>query len=283
MSDTIIHAIAFEGWASVLLSDTTRLVAAAQSVHALSPLATAALGRLLTMGALMGEQLKSEEESFALTIKGDGPLGALHVAAHTKGLVRGYVEHADAALPKTPQGKLDVGGGVGQGTLSVVRMRQGYEPYSCTVPLQTGEIAEDFAHYFVASVQQPSAVMLGVRLDRESHNVLTAGGMLLQIFPGCPDEVVDQVEAFAKNLPQASLMFAEKTPGQALKDWFGDDCEVVYTGTPELFCTCSREAMCRAVQGLPQADRDALAAEGGAELSCRYCGTSYRIAPAEFA
>jgi len=278
-TDTLTHAIAFDGWVSVLLCDATQAAALAARRHKATPLAAAALGRLLVMGALMSEQLKSPEESFALTINGEGPLCSVVVDAHAGALIRGYIANPQAQLPRK-NGKLDVGGGVGRGTLTVRRIKQGAEPYTCTLPLQTGEIAEDFAYYYAASVQQPSAVGLGVRADGE-NGVLSASGFLIQPFAGCPEEIIAKLEDFIKSLPPASLLFVEQTPTEWLQTALPSDHEILEQSAPQLFCTCGREAMLAALSTLPIDERKEMAREGPTEMSCRYCASSYQFTPAE--
>jgi len=268
LTDKLIHAIGFDGWVSLLLCDATQAAALAARRHGANTLAAFALGRMLVMGALMSEQLKHPQESFTLSINGEGPLGGLYVDAHCGALIRGYVANPQAT------------GGIGRGTLTVRRHKAGAEPYTCTLPLQTGEIAEDFAYYYAASVQQPSAVGLGVRADEE-HGVLTAYGFLIQPFPGCPEETITKLEAFIKGLPPTSLLFTDHTPEDWLQKTLPGDHEILEHATPQLFCTCGPDAMLSALATLSNEERKEMAAQGSTQMACHYCAATYEFSPQE--
>nr|MDD6336665.1 Hsp33 family molecular chaperone HslO [bacterium] len=276
-SDTgsVVHALACEEWAAVLLADTAAIVRRAEQIHGLSPLAAAALGRTLTMGTLMGVQLKDERERLGLDIRGEGPIGGIHVVAYPGGNVRGYVDCPEVELPLKPNGKLDVGGAIGEGTLTVTREREGRPPYQGKIALQTGEIAEDFAAYFAISQQQPSLVALGVSVSREA-GVLAAGGVLIQPFPGCPDDVIERLEGLGPRLSRPGRLFAERSPMQVLEDLFPGDYRILATQNPCYACPCSKESMERALRLLGREELGRLIEEDGqAELTCHYCGRRY--------
>ena len=184
MSDKLTKAITKDGFFKISAVVSTETTEQARKFHNSTPVATAALGRLLTAGLLMGEELKEENAKLTLQVSGNGPLGRVIVCANSHGEVKGYAEHPDADLPLKPNGKLDVGGAVGRGTLSVIKDLCLKEPYIGQVAIQTGEIAEDLAYYFMQSEQVPSVVSLGVLVDRD-FSVKCAGGFIIQVMPEC--------------------------------------------------------------------------------------------------
>ena len=191
MSDQLVRAISKDGFVKAAAVSTRALTERARQIHQTSPVATAALGRLLAAGSMMGNELKGDGSSVTLRIKGDGPLGTLLVVADNEGNVRGSVQNPQIDLPIREDGKLDVGGAVGHGgTLTVIKDLNLKEPYVGSVELLGGEVAEDLASYFVESEQIPTACGLGVLVDRD-RSVLRAGGYLIQLLPGAPDGPVD--------------------------------------------------------------------------------------------
>ena len=197
----IIRAMDEAGMVRVNFIDSTDIVNRAQKIHMTSPVATAALGRTLSITAIMGSMLKGEADSVTVLIKGDGPLGGIVCVADGKGMVKGYVHQPLVDLPLKPNGKLDVSGAVGKGSLSISKDLGLKEPYLGQVPLVTGEIAEDFTYYFAKSEQTPTAVALGVLVDRD-YSVKCAGGLLVQLMPDADDETIGLVERnMKKSLP----------------------------------------------------------------------------------
>lgn len=280
MQDKVIHALAMDEWVSVLLTSTTNLCQDACRIHQTTHVASAALGRLLTMGVLMGVQIKDPQESLTLSIKGEGVLGGVCAEAYYGGMVRGYCLSPQAELPLRADGKLDVGTAIGAGTLSVTRMGEYGQPYTGQVQLQTGEIAEDFAYYFAASQQQPSLVSLGVLMGQ--GEVLAAGGALIQPFPGCPEHIVADLESMAKDLTHPARLFAQHSPDEVLKQLFGDDFRILESRPVAYVCGCNLDGMKRALMLLGKEQLQEIAhQDNGAELACRYCGKTYRFSAQE--
>ncbi len=280
MSDQLIRAISQDGLIKVSAVSTRDLTERARQIHKTLPVATAALGRLLAAASMMGNALKEEAASITLQIKGGGPLGALLAVSDHEGNVRGTVEHPDVDLPLREDGKLDVGGAVGnQGTLTVVRDLRMKEPYVGSVGLLWGEIAEDIALYFVESEQIPTACGLGVLVDRD-QSVLSAGGYLVQLLPGAGDETAEALEASLRAAgPVTELLKADPDPEALLKAALpGLELEILEKRPIEYRCDCSRERMERALISLGREELRAMIDEqGGAELTCRFCDNVQRF------
>lgn len=280
MSDQLIRAISQDGLIKVSAVSTRDLTERARQIHKTLPVATAALGRLLAAASMMGNALKEEAASITLQIKGGGPLGTLLAVSDHEGNVRGTVEHPDVDLPLREDGKLDVGGAVGnQGTLTVVRDLRMKEPYVGSVGLLWGEIAEDIALYFVESEQIPTACGLGVLVDRD-QSVLSAGGYLVQLLPGAGEETAEALEASLRAAgPVTELLKADPDPEALLKAALpGLDLEVLEKRPIKYRCDCSRERMERALISLGREELRAMIDEqGGAELTCRFCDNVQRF------
>ena len=193
MKDYVVRAVAAGGEVRAFACTTKHLVEEARLHHDSMPVATAALGRLLSAGSMMGLMMKGENDRLTLQIKGDGPIGGLIVTADSKARVKGYVYNPDVELPLKSEGKLDVGAAVGSGVLTVIRDMGLKEPYVGRTNLITGEIAEDLTYYFASSEQVPSVVALGVLVDRD-YSVKRAGGFIIQLMPGASDETIDAIE-----------------------------------------------------------------------------------------
>ena len=219
MSDKLIRAISKDGLMKAAAVSTRGLTERARQIHRTLPVATAALGRVLAAASMMGNALKEDGASVTLQIKGGGPLGTLLAVSDNQGNVRGTVENPAVELPLREDGKLDVGAAVGnQGTLTVIRDLHMKEPYVGSIGLLWGEIAEDVALYFVESEQIPAACGLGVLVDRD-QSVLAAGGFLIQLLPGAPDEMVSRIEASLMAAgPVTSLLAANPDPEALLRD-----------------------------------------------------------------
>ena len=213
MKDYIVRATAAEGQVRAFAATTKELVETAREHHNTSPVATAALGRLLTAGAMMGSMMKNETDMLTLQVRGDGPLGGITVTADSKGDVKGYVNNPDVMLPPK-NGKLDVGGAVGIGLLQVIKDMGLKEPYSGQTILVSSEIAEDLTYYFANSEQVPSSVGLGVLMEKD-NTVKQAGGFIIQLMPFTSDEVIDRLEAKLSNVKSVTaLLDAGMTPEQ---------------------------------------------------------------------
>ncbi len=288
----ILRGLAGEGHLRVVAAETGDVVEEARLRHGLSPTATAALGRAMT-GALLLAQLllKTPRERLTLRIEGTGPLGGLVAEADALGHVRGYVKNPKAEAPLREDGKLNVGELVGAGVLRVDRSLPNGEIYTSTVPLVSGEIAEDLAHYLWQSEQIPSALLLGVRVKGEGE-VEVAGGVAVQVMPGASEEVVGRLEANLAGLPGITPLLREKGLEGVLEAIFQG---LGYTPTdlralgyalneiPARFqCRCSREKALEAlVFFTPEEREDMIVKDGGAEVVCHWCGEVYRFSPEE--
>ena len=281
MTDHLIRCITHDGSIMAAAVDSTYIVAAAQQIHHTSPVATAALGRLLSGAALMGSLLKKEGASVTLKVNGGGPLGTLTAIADSAGNCRGFLEHPEVDLPvRETDGKLDVGRAVGSsGLLGVIRDNGEGQPYTGQVELQSGELAEDLSYYFAVSEQIPTICALGVLIDKTDSRRLLAGGLLIQVLPGASEEAIEKLEANAAKLPAVTTMLAHgmsieemcRTALQGFEMEILDDTPIYYA------CPCSRERVLRAFSTLPAEDLLTLPDEatGLAEARCQYCGKVY--------
>lgn len=277
MPDTIIRATAADGAIRATAVVSTQTVEDARIRHATSATATAALGRSLTAAALLGAGLR-DGQSVLLRVLGDGPIGGVIAQADAAGHVRGYAVHPHVDLPQTDQRKLDVGGLVGRhGMLHVTRDLGLRTSYHGSAPLVSGEIAEDLASYFATSEQIPSVVALGV-LVAPDLSVLTAGGLCVQVLPGTRPEVINNVEARARQLPPITQMMSQgRTVEELLTTCLGDLQPHIVQRTPLAFhCHCSRERVEGVLSMLGVEELETLLAqEGRAEVTCRFCGDRY--------
>ncbi|MBR3641328.1 MAG: Hsp33 family molecular chaperone HslO [Oscillibacter sp.] len=274
MADRLVRAITKDGFVNAVAVSTRELTERARQIHHTQPVGTAALGRLLAAGSMMGNALKGEGASVTLQIKGGGPLGTLLVVADCEGNVRGSVQNPQVDLPLRADGKLDVGGAVGaDGTLTVIKDLHMKEPYVGSVALVGGEIAEDLAAYFAESEQIPSACALGVLVDRD-RSVLRAGGYLIQLLPGAPGDVIDRVERGVLEAGAVTkLLESDDDPESLLRRVLRDfDVEILETAPIEYRCYCSRERMEAALISLGREQLSELIEEQGElELTCQFC------------
>ena len=269
------------GQVRVMLCETTETVQKCADIHGATPVCTAALGRLMTGTLMLGIMMKGEDESVTVQIRGDGPMGAL-VAVADHGDVRACADNPALELPLREDGKLDVGGAVGRsGRMSVIKDLGMKKQYIGQSELVSGEIAMDFANYFTVSEQQPSLVALGVLVSGEA--VLKAGGLLIQPLPGCPDEIIDQLELRSPMFADISREMTFAPLEQLCEDWFRGLEPKILERTPLRYrCTCSRERMERALISLGRADLQSLIDEDqGAELVCHFCRSKYQFTTAE--
>ncbi|MGM9592809.1 MAG: Hsp33 family molecular chaperone HslO [Candidatus Onthomonas sp.] len=284
MSDKIVRAITSDGAVMAAAITAKDLVEKARQLHTALPVATAALGRSLMAASLMGNQLKGENDTVSLQFRGGGPLGAITCVSDSGGNVRGYVEHPQVHLMEKYQGKLDVGAAVGtNGTLTVIKDLGMKEPYVGSVPLVSGEIAEDVTAYFATSEQFPTACALGVLVERD-QSVSAAGGYLIQLLPGADDQTIDLVEqgvrAFGSVTPHLQKGM---TPEEMLKTVLGGFEVELLDETPVAYrCTCSRERYQRALLSLGREELADLAEDPeGIELKCQFCGQNYHFSQLE--
>lgn len=273
----IKRAITQDGSARLFVMDSTDIVRRSCSIHHTSKTTTALLGRTLTAASLMGTLLKDRDNSLTLQLRGDGPAGLVVCTSDYMGNVRGYVENPDAELPPNDQGKLDVGGAVGKGTLYVIKDLGIGEPYIGVCPLVSGEVAEDVTSYFANSEQTPTVCALGVRVNTE--NMCTAaGGYLLQLMPGADDTIIDRLEANIHVMNSVSRLIADgKTADDIIEMVFDGISHTLFDEfMAEYRCSCSRERYKNALVGLNECDMQELLNAGvDIETSCRFCGAKY--------
>lgn len=268
--DELLRISLLEGQARAMLVKSAALVEEARKIHDLSRTATAALGRLLTGTAMLGAMLKSPTDSVTVSIRGNGPMGRLLSVGAPDGTVKGYVEHPEVD-PGRRNGKLNVGGAVGsEGTLTVIKDMGLREPYVGQVHLVSGEIAEDFAMYFTASEQTPSLVSLGVLVGEE---VLSAGGLLVQMMPGASEAAIASVEAAASRFADISATLQNRTAQEAAQLLLSPlEMEILQAMPVRYHCGCTRERVERALLSLGKDElKDMLAQQGGAEVGCSFC------------
>ena len=278
MKDYIVRATAGDGQIRAFAATTGNLVEEARKRHDTSPVATAALGRLLTAGAMMGGMMKNETDVLTLQIKGDGPLGGITVTADAKGDVKGYVDHPEAMMPPK-NGKLDVGGAVGIGLLNVIKDMGLKEPYVGQTILQTSEIAEDLTYYFATSEQVPSSVGLGVLMNKD-NTVHCAGGFIVQVMPFISDEVLDKLEENIKNLSSVTTMLdVGKTPEGMLEVLLsGMDLEITDTLPVEFACNCSKDRVRKALISIGREELQSMIDDGETiEVNCHFCNKNYNF------
>lgn len=277
MADYLVRATAAGAQLRAFACTTKELVEQAKKAHNTSPVATAALGRLLSAGCMMGSMLKGEDDLLTLQISGDGPLGGLTVTADAKGRVKGYVNEPGVILPANAAGKLDVGGAVGQGILRVIKDMGLKEPYVGQTVLQTGEIAEDLTAYFAASEQVPSSVGLGVLMNRD-NTVRQAGGFIIQLMPFTEDAVIDKLEENLSRVNSVtSLLDAGNTPKQLLEILLeGLEPEFTDTLPLQFFCNCSKERVEKALISIGGAEIEDMIKDGREiEVNCHFCNKHY--------
>lgn len=275
----IKRAIDAQGLVRVSFIDSRDIVQKAYDIHKTSPVVTAALGRTLTMAALIGSGMKSKEDTVSTFIKGDGPIGTIVCTADGNGNVKGCAANNMVDLPLKPNGKLDVGRAVGKGTLAITMDLGLKEPYVGQVPLVTGEIAEDFTCYFAKSQQIPTAVSLGVLVDTD-YSVKQAGGLFVQLMPGCDDETASLIEENVKSLKPVTTMLEEgMTPDLIITSvmaglFFKDLDDAVY----EYRCDCNREKIEKALISLGEQELLTMINEDhGAQVTCRFCPEVYQF------
>lgn len=277
MQDYILRATAGNGSVRVFIATTTNLVNMSQTLHKTTPVATAALGRLLTAAAIMGATLKNDSDIITLTIGGAGPIGGVVATTDNKSRVKGYVHNPNIELLKNKHGKLDVNRAIGAGMLTVVKDLGLKEPVSGQIALVSGEIAEDLTYYFATSEQTPSSVALGVLVDRD-YTVKQAGGYIIQLMPDAQEEVIVHLEETLPKLPPITTMLEEgKTPEDILSAIFGDiDTEVYDKIYPEFYCSCSVEKTKKSLLSVGLEELKLILKEDkGANIHCHFCNKDY--------
>lgn len=277
MTDYIVRATAADGQIRAFASTTRELVETARAAHNTSPVATAALGRLLTAAGMMGVMMKGEKDLLTLKIEGDGPIGGLTVTADSKGDVKGYVFHPEVMLPPNAKGKLDVGGALGVGVLSVIRDVGLKEPYVGQTILVTGEIAEDLTYYYATSEQTPSSVALGVLMNRD-NTVRQAGGFILQLLPDASDEIITKLEKTLGEISSVtSLLDQGKDPEEILEYILGEfGLEILDRVPTRFFCNCTKDRVEKAIVSIGKKEIQEMIDEGKSiEVNCHFCNKNY--------
>lgn len=277
MTDYIVRATAANAGIRAFAATTRSLVEQARRAHDTSPVVTAALGRLLTGGVMMGAMLKGERDLLTLQISGDGPIRGMTVTADSKGNVKGYANEPQVMLPPSKAGKLDVGGGVGQGMLRVIKDMGLKEPYVGQTVLQTGEIAEDLTYYFATSEQVPSSVGLGVLMEKD-NTVKQAGGFIVQLMPFTEESVIARLEENISNFSTVTrVLEGGKTPEEMLSLLLsGLDMEIVDTMPAQFYCNCDKKRVEKAVISVGAKEiREMIAENKDIEVKCQFCNSAY--------
>ena len=278
MYDYIVRGIAAGGQIRVFAATTRNVVETARQHHEMSPIATVALGRLLTGGAMMGTMMKNDSDVVTIQIKGNGPIGAMTVTADSKGRVKGFVANPQVMLP-LKDGKLDIAGALGLGVLSVIKDIGLREPYVGDTILVTSEIADDLTYYFATSEQVPSSVGLGVLMNKD-NTVEQAGGFIIQLMPDAKEETIEKLEARIKEVKSVTQLLEEgMTPEEILEHILGDMGLEILDKTPtEFYCNCSKERVAMAIMSVGKDEIDQMIEEGNPiEVKCHFCNTAYNF------
>ncbi len=284
MNDKISVALTNNAAMRIYAAVTTNLVAEAQKIHSTMPLGTAALGRTLTAGAIMGAMQKDDNVSLTIQFKGNGPLGTLVVVADSKSNVRGYVQNPQADIPPRADGKIDVGNGIGKsGYLSVIRdLGKGTQPYVGQVEITSGEVAEDLTYYYATSEQIPTAMSLGVLVDRD-YTPKAAGGYVIQMMPGWSPEDEQIITAIEKRLgeipPVSTMVDKGYTPEEIIKEILGEEIpyNILKEEIPAYKCNCSKKRVESALISIGKKDLSSLLEDNGTEVNCNFCDKTYKF------
>ena len=286
MNDQLVRAMTKDGFVKAVAVTTRQLTERARQIHKTLPTATAALGRLLAAASMMGNMQKVDDGSITLQIKGGGPLGTLLAVSDAAGNVRGWVEHPQISLLEKYRGKLDVGAAVGNdGTLTVIRDLRMKDPYIGSVQLVSGEIAEDITQYFAQSEQTPTACALGVLIDTD-QSVRAAGGSLVQLLPGAPDDVIDRLEAGVQAAGAATAMLdgGLDAAGMLQKVLSGFEVEILETQPIEYRCYCTRRRVESTLISLGRDELRQVVRSGETlHVDCQFCDHVYDFTPQDVA
>ena len=277
MSDYIIRATAANSQIRAFAAVTTDVVETARKAHNTSPVATAALGRLLTGGAMMGTMMKGDKDILTLQIHAGGPIQGITVTADSKGNVKGYVGNPNVCIPANSKGKLDVAGAVGVGFMNIIKDMGLKEPYMGQVALQTSEIADDLTYYFATSEQVPSAVGLGVLMNKD-NTVRQAGGFIVQLMPFAEESVIAKLEENVQKINSVTNLLEEgHTPESLLEKVLeGFDIEINDRMDTKFYCNCSKERVEKALISIGRKELNELIQEGKeVEMNCHFCNTNY--------
>ncbi len=277
--DYMLRAMSRDGHLRAFAVNSKNLVADAYKAHNTTPVVTAALGRLLSAGVMMGAMCKGDADILTISLKGDGPVGSVTVTADSKGRVKGFAANPNVELPLKPNGKLDVGGAVGRGTLTVIKDLGLKDPYIGQTELVNGEVAEDLTYYFAASEQVPSSVGLGVLVNPDG-TVRQAGGFIVQVMPDAPDELIDVLE---KNIGALKPVTTSLEGGESIEDILADvfaNIEYDITSNTDIsfYCNCSRDRISKALISVGEADLKSMIDEGKEiEVKCHFCNKGYKF------
>ena len=277
MADYIVRATAANAQIRAFAATTRELVETARAHHNTSPVVTAALGRLLTAGSMMGSMLKGEKDLLTLQVHGSGPMKGMTVTADAHANVKGYANVPQVILPANDKGKLDVAGAVGIGFMNVIKDLGLKEPYIGQTVLQTSEIAEDLTYYFATSEQVPSSVGLGVLMEKD-NTVKQAGGFIIQLMPFADEEVIAQLEEnLSKVNSVTALLDAGNTPEQILDILLGNlGVEIVDTISTQFYCNCTKERVTKAIVSIGKKDiQEMIQDNKPIEVNCHFCNTQY--------
>lgn len=280
--DNLVRCISTDGTLTVMAIDSTDIVNEAVRIHNTTPVASAALGRLLTGASLMGSVLKGKEDSVTLRLKGDGPLGSLIAVSDSLGNVRGYVQNNHVDLPLNSKGKLDVSGAVGKhGDLTVIKDLGLKEPYVGQTPIVSGEIAEDITYYYFTSEQTPTVCALGVLVDRD-YSIKKAGGFIVQLLPTAYDDTIDLVEECIKDIEPVTTLLQKMNIEELCRHVLSKfELEVLDTASPVYKCNCSRERVERALISTGIESLKELAEDENTEVCCQFCDKKYNFSSSD--
>lgn len=277
MKDYIVRATAADSQIRAFAVTSKNMVETARQRHNTSPVATAALGRLMTAGAMMGSMMKGDQDILTLQIQCGGPIKGITVTADSHARVKGYVENPDVMLPPNAKGKLDVGGALGLGVLSVIKDLGMKEPYVGQTELKTGEIAEDLTYYFANSEQVPSSVGLGVLMEKD-NTVKQAGGFIIQLMPFAEEAVIDKLEKKLTSMdPVTTYLDRGFTPEQLLEELLGEfGLDILDQMDTEFYCNCSKQRVEKALVSVGRKSLNEMIQEGQPiEVKCHFCNTGY--------
>ena len=277
--DYIVRATAADHQLRAFAVTSKDIVEKAREIHNTSPVATAAIGRLLTAASIMGSMMKGEKDVLTLQIECGGPIGGITVTADSNADVKGYVNNPNVILPPNAQGKLDVSGALGPGFLNVIKDIGLREPYNGQTHLVSGEIAEDLTYYFATSEQVPSSVGLGVLMDKDNH-VLQAGGFIIQVMPDTDDEVIDKLEARLGEVHSVTEMLDKGMTPEDILNYVleGMDVEILETVPTQYKCDCSFERVSKVIASLGKKELQEMIDDGKpVEVNCQFCGSHYKF------
>ena len=277
MNDYIVRATAGNGSIRAFAATTRDLVQHAREVHHTSPVASAALGRMLTAAAMMGSMLKGDKDILTLQVRGEGPLQGIVVTSDSKAQVKGYVFNPGVEVPDLIPGKLNVSGAIGPGHMSIIKDIGMREPYAGKIELVTGEIAEDLTYYFAQSEQTPSAIGLGVLVETDT-SIRRAGGFIIQLLPDATDEMIDRLEKKLATIPYVSdLLDMGATPEDILQMILGDfDLKIMDKVPTTFYCNCTRERVEKALISIGKDELEKIIREDKkANLHCHFCSKEY--------